>query len=220
MWTLLCREALLAEMGVAMREDGGTVGVFSPKKVRKNSSFSDLSISANGWWFSEDLHCCGISDPSPGQSERRPADVRVFTVLHQRRDHQVRGVLQYVQWVVKSTSPDRCLVVFRVGREDASCRQDIVLSGHFIKEEHCIFTSSTGPLGEGVVVLEPCEDAETYVNGKRVTEPTVLRSGESCWMSSCSKFLYHCRSCDRVTHVEVGCVGLSCKSGDTSTLFI
>ena len=29
----LCREALLAEMGVAMREDGGTVGVFSPKKV-------------------------------------------------------------------------------------------------------------------------------------------------------------------------------------------
>lgn len=34
-----CREALLAEMGVAMREDGGTVGVFSPKKV------SSLSLS-------------------------------------------------------------------------------------------------------------------------------------------------------------------------------
>lgn len=32
--TASCREALLAEMGVAMREDGGTVGVFSPKKVR------------------------------------------------------------------------------------------------------------------------------------------------------------------------------------------
>lgn len=30
---LACREALLAEMGVAVREDGGTVGVFSPKKV-------------------------------------------------------------------------------------------------------------------------------------------------------------------------------------------
>lgn len=27
------REALLAEMGVAIREDGGTLGVFSPKKV-------------------------------------------------------------------------------------------------------------------------------------------------------------------------------------------
>lgn len=32
---LACREALLAEMGVAVREDGGTVGVFSPKKVSK-----------------------------------------------------------------------------------------------------------------------------------------------------------------------------------------
>lgn len=31
----LChREALLAEMGVAIREDGGTLGVFSPKKVQ------------------------------------------------------------------------------------------------------------------------------------------------------------------------------------------
>lgn len=29
------REALLAEMGVAIREDGGTLGVFSPKKVHE-----------------------------------------------------------------------------------------------------------------------------------------------------------------------------------------
>ena len=27
------REAILAEMGVALKEDGGTIGVFSPKKV-------------------------------------------------------------------------------------------------------------------------------------------------------------------------------------------
>lgn len=31
-------------MGVAMREDGGTVGVFSPKKVRGNFRSSYLSI--------------------------------------------------------------------------------------------------------------------------------------------------------------------------------
>lgn len=37
---------------------------------------------------------------------------------------------------------------FRVGRLDASSRQDIVLSGHFIKDEHCTFTSSIGPMGE------------------------------------------------------------------------
>lgn len=37
--TLPSREALLAEMGVAMREDGGTLGVFSPKKVGAGPCF-------------------------------------------------------------------------------------------------------------------------------------------------------------------------------------
>lgn len=37
----------------------------------------------------------------------------------------------------------------RVGREDAKTRQDIVLSGHFIRDEHCTFSSTTGPQGEG-----------------------------------------------------------------------
>ena len=30
------REAVFAEMGVAIKEDGETVGFFSPKKVKKN----------------------------------------------------------------------------------------------------------------------------------------------------------------------------------------
>ena len=32
--------------------------------------------------------------------------------------------------------------------------------------------------------MEPCEDAETYVNGKRVTEATVLKSGEPSGLHS------------------------------------
>ncbi|XP_029938694.1 kinesin-like protein KIF1A isoform X9 [Salarias fasciatus] len=116
------REALLAEMGVAMREDGGTVGVFSPKKTP---------------------HLVNLNE-DPLMSE---------CLLYYIKDG-----------------------ITRVGRLDASSRQDIVLSGHFIKDEHCTFTSSTGPTGE-TVVLEPCEGAETYVNGKRVTEPTILKSG-------------------------------------------
>uniref|UniRef100_A0A8C5AJQ4 plus-end-directed kinesin ATPase n=1 Tax=Gadus morhua TaxID=8049 RepID=A0A8C5AJQ4_GADMO len=117
------REALLAEMGVAMREDGGTLGVFSPKKTP---------------------HLVNLNE-DPLMSE---------CLLYYIKDG-----------------------VTRVGRVDASSRQDIVLSGHFIMDEHCTFTSSTGPTGEAAVVLEPCEDAETYVNGKRVTEATVLKSG-------------------------------------------
>ncbi|XP_031431415.1 kinesin-like protein KIF1A isoform X18 [Clupea harengus] len=116
------REALLAEMGVAMREDGGTVGVFSPKKTP---------------------HLVNLNE-DPLMSE---------CLLYYIKDG-----------------------ITRVGRVDACSRQDIVLSGHFIKDEHCIFTCATDPNGEAVI-LEPCEDAETYVNGKRVTEPTVLRSG-------------------------------------------
>ncbi|XP_071202671.1 kinesin-like protein KIF1A isoform X20 [Salvelinus alpinus] len=117
------REALLAEMGVAMREDGGTVGVFSPKKTP---------------------HLVNLNE-DPLMSE---------CLLYYIKDG-----------------------ITRVGRVDASSRQDIVLSGHFIKDEHCTFTSTTGPMGEIAVTLEPCEGAETYVNGKRVTEATVLKSG-------------------------------------------
>ncbi|XP_051778099.1 kinesin-like protein KIF1A isoform X21 [Erpetoichthys calabaricus] len=117
------REALLAEMGVAMREDGGTVGVFSPKKTP---------------------HLVNLNE-DPLMSE---------CLLYYIKDG-----------------------ITRVGREDATRRQDIVLSGHFIKDEHCTFTSTSNSLGEVVVVLEPCDGAETYLMGKTVTEPTILRSG-------------------------------------------
>ncbi len=56
MFFLHYREALLAEMGVAIREDGGTLGVFSPKKVEQTWYTStdidgggDCQIS-RGWW--------------------------------------------------------------------------------------------------------------------------------------------------------------------------
>uniref|UniRef100_A0A2K5MWD5 plus-end-directed kinesin ATPase n=1 Tax=Cercocebus atys TaxID=9531 RepID=A0A2K5MWD5_CERAT len=121
------REALLAEMGVAMREDGGTLGVFSPKKV------GAISVL----WYCPDL------------------------------------------------------TRTRVGREDGERRQDIVLSGHFIKEEHCVFRSDSRGGSEAVVTLEPCEGADTYVNGKKVTEPSILRSGNRIIMGKSHVFRFN-----------------------------
>ncbi len=42
------REAVFAEMGVAMKEDGQTVGFFSPKKVSGPVSFYDAAFPAFG----------------------------------------------------------------------------------------------------------------------------------------------------------------------------
>ncbi|XP_074220770.1 kinesin-like protein KIF1A isoform X8 [Camelus bactrianus] len=131
------REALLAEMGVAMREDGGTLGVFSPKKTP---------------------HLVNLNE-DPLMSE---------CLLYYIKDG-----------------------VTRVGREDAEKRQDIVLSGHFIKEEHCVFRSDSRGGSEAVVTLEPCEGADTYVNGKKVTEPSVLRSGNRIIMGKSHVFRFN-----------------------------
>ncbi|XP_035295178.1 kinesin-like protein KIF1A isoform X12 [Cricetulus griseus] len=131
------REALLAEMGVAMREDGGTLGVFSPKKTP---------------------HLVNLNE-DPLMSE---------CLLYYIKDG-----------------------VTRVGREDAERRQDIVLSGHFIKEEHCVFRSDSRGGGEAVVTLEPCEGADTYVNGKKVTEPSILRSGNRIIMGKSHVFRFN-----------------------------
>ncbi|XP_025909420.1 kinesin-like protein KIF1B isoform X15 [Nothoprocta perdicaria] len=131
------REALLAEMGVAIREDGGTLGVFSPKKTP---------------------HLVNLNE-DPLMSE---------CLLYYIKDG-----------------------VTRVGQADAERRQDIVLSGAHIKEEHCIFRSERNNNGEVIVTLEPCERSETYVNGKRVVQPVQLRSGNRIIMGKNHVFRFN-----------------------------
>ncbi|XP_044137997.1 kinesin-like protein KIF1B isoform X14 [Bufo gargarizans] len=131
------REALLAEMGVAIREDGGTLGVFSPKKTP---------------------HLVNLNE-DPLMSE---------CLLYYIKDG-----------------------ITRVGQADAERRQDIVLSGAHIKEEHCIFRSERMPTGEVIVTLEPCEHSETYVNGKRVVFPVQLRSGNRIIMGKNHVFRFN-----------------------------
>ncbi|KAM4037168.1 kinesin-like protein KIF1C [Anomaloglossus baeobatrachus] len=127
------RESLLAEMGVALREDGGTVGVFSPKTIP---------------------HLVNLNE-DPLMSE---------CLLY----HIKEGVT-------------------RVGQVDV----DIKLSGQFIKEQHCLFHCKTKESGEVIVTLETCEGADTYVNGKQVTEPLVLRSGNRIVMGKNHVFRFN-----------------------------
>ncbi|XP_051961211.1 kinesin-like protein KIF1B isoform X5 [Xyrauchen texanus] len=131
------REALLAEMGVAIREDGGTLGVFSPKKTP---------------------HLVNLNE-DPLMSE---------CLLYYIKDG-----------------------ITRVGQADAERRQDIVLSGAHIKEEHCIFRSDRNANGNVIVMLEPCEGSETYVNGKCVTSAVQLRSGNRIIMGKNHVFRFN-----------------------------
>uniref|UniRef100_A0A671V1I5 plus-end-directed kinesin ATPase n=1 Tax=Sparus aurata TaxID=8175 RepID=A0A671V1I5_SPAAU len=131
------RSALLAEMGVAIREDGGTLGVFSPKKTP---------------------HLVNLNE-DPLMSE---------CLLYYIKDG-----------------------ITRVGQADAERRQDIVLSGAHIREEHCIFRSERNANGDVIVMLVPCERSETYVNGKRVEDAIQLRSGNRIIMGKNHVFRFN-----------------------------
>uniref|UniRef100_A0A3B4EKU4 Kinesin motor domain-containing protein n=1 Tax=Pygocentrus nattereri TaxID=42514 RepID=A0A3B4EKU4_PYGNA len=103
------RETLLAEMGVSIKEDGGTVGVFSPKGTP---------------------HLVNLNE-DPLMSE---------------------CLLYYIKEGVTSV----CVCV-------------------------CVL----------VVTLEPLEGAETYVNGKQITEPTVLKQGNRIVMGKNHVFRFN-----------------------------
>ncbi|XP_074555476.1 kinesin-like protein KIF1C isoform X2 [Halichoeres trimaculatus] len=127
------RESLLAEMGVSIKEDGGTLGVFSPKGTP---------------------HLVNLNE-DPLMSE---------------------CLLYYIKEGFT-----------RVGQQDV----DIKLSGHFIKEIHCVFVSETNEQGEVVVTLEPLIGAETYVNGKQITEAVILKQGNRIVMGKNHVFRFN-----------------------------
>uniref|UniRef100_A0A8C1XGV1 Kinesin motor domain-containing protein n=1 Tax=Cyprinus carpio TaxID=7962 RepID=A0A8C1XGV1_CYPCA len=127
------REALLAEMGVSVKEDGGTVGVFSPKRTP---------------------HLVNLNE-DPLMSE---------CLIYYIKDG-----------------------VTRVGQEDV----DIRLTGQFIKELHCVFCSEVNENNEVVVTLEPLVGAETYVNGKRITDGVVLKQGNRIVMGKNHVFRFN-----------------------------
>uniref|UniRef100_A0AAR2LTU2 Kinesin-like protein n=1 Tax=Pygocentrus nattereri TaxID=42514 RepID=A0AAR2LTU2_PYGNA len=116
------REALLAEMGVAIREDGGTVGVFSPKKTP---------------------HLVNLNE-DPLMSE---------CLLYYIKD----GVTRYSHFSA------------------------------FVNNSTVQTCSENGV----VVTLEPLVGAETYVNGKQITEGVVLKQGDRIVMGKNHVFRFN-----------------------------
>ncbi|GAB1608050.1 kinesin-like protein unc-104 isoform X2 [Argonauta hians] len=112
------REAVLAEMGVALREDGGTIGVFSPKKTP---------------------HLVNLNE-DPLMSE---------CLIYYIKDG-----------------------ITRVGLPNSKQPPDIQLNGTHIKEDHCLFESN-----EGTVTVIPSNGSILYINGRQITEPTILKVG-------------------------------------------
>ncbi|XP_069382378.1 kinesin-like protein KIF1B isoform X26 [Paralichthys olivaceus] len=170
------REALLAEMGVAIREDGGTLGVFSPKKLSHETPFD------------EQFDCF----PTKKLFVEKPCDLYadfngVFSP--KKTPHLVN--------LNEDPLMSECLLYYikdgitRVGQADAERRQDIVLSGAHIREEHCIFRSERNANGDVIVMLVPCEGSETYVNGKRVEDAIQLRSGNRIIMGKNHVFRFN-----------------------------
>ncbi|XP_032596792.1 kinesin-like protein unc-104 isoform X12 [Drosophila grimshawi] len=114
----LQREAVFAEMGVAVKEDGITVGVFSPKKTP---------------------HLVNLNE-DPNLSE---------CLLYYIKDG-----------------------LTRLGTHEANVPQDIQLSGSHILKEHCTFENRNS-----TVTLLPHKDAIIFINGRKLVEPEVLKTG-------------------------------------------
>ncbi|XP_065919048.1 kinesin-like protein KIF1A isoform X2 [Dysidea avara] len=107
------REIQLAEMGIALHEERGALGVFSPKKTP---------------------HLVNLNE-DPLMSE--------------------------------------CLLYYiKEGITRVGSRGDVVLSGDYIFEDHCIFEND-----EGTVHIIPLNNSETYVNGFLIADATELRTG-------------------------------------------
>ncbi|OXB84170.1 UNVERIFIED_CONTAM: hypothetical protein H355_007053 [Colinus virginianus] len=60
-----------------------------------------------------------------------------------------------------------------VGRYTPNSKHDIQLSGVLIADDHCVIKNTSGK-----VSIIPLRDAKTYVNGKCIVDPTVLRHGD------------------------------------------
>ncbi|XP_028664983.2 kinesin-like protein KIF14 isoform X2 [Erpetoichthys calabaricus] len=90
-------------------------------------------------------------------------DNRLPNLVNLNEDPQLSEMLLYI---IKEGET-------KVGRLMAGSDFDIQLTGALIAEHHCLITNK-----EGTVTLTPTPEAETYLNGKLITEPVTLHHGD------------------------------------------
>ncbi|KAM9390825.1 kinesin-like protein KIF1C [Salvelinus alpinus] len=172
----------------------------------------DLSkLAVTGYNDIQDLMDCGNKARTVAATNMNETSSRshaVFTIVFtQKRRDQL-------------TSLDTEKFSSRVGQQDV----DIRLSGQFIKEQHCVFYSHTNHQGEVIVTLEPLEGAETYVNGKQITEALVLKQGNRIVMGKNHVFRFthpeqarlerEQRERSSTSHQETGCTANTGLQGE------
>ncbi|ELK19092.1 Kinesin-like protein KIF14 [Pteropus alecto] len=90
-------------------------------------------------------------------------DNRLPNLVNLTEDPQLSEMLLYV--IKEGTST--------VGKCHPGSSHDIQLSGVLVAEDHCTIRNF-----DGTVSVVPVRDAKTYVNGRHISEPTVLHHGD------------------------------------------
>lgn len=90
-------------------------------------------------------------------------DNRLPNLVNLSEDPQLSEILLYV---IKEGATT-------VGKDKPDSRHDIRLSGVLIAEHHCTINNC-----DGTVTVTPAGEAKTYVNGKLISQPTVLHHGD------------------------------------------
>ncbi|XP_010195320.2 kinesin-like protein KIF14 [Colius striatus] len=90
-------------------------------------------------------------------------DNRLPNLVNLNEDPQLSEVLLYMIKEGETT----------VGRYTPNSKHDIQLSGVLIADDHCVIKNTVGQ-----VSIIPVREAKTYVNGKCISDPTVLHHGD------------------------------------------
>ncbi|KPJ15600.1 Kinesin-like protein KIF1B [Papilio machaon] len=168
------REAVFAEMGVAVKE-GITVGVYSPKKTPHLVNLNeDPNLSECLIYYIKDGELLQI------RVQREAVFAEMGVAVKEGITVGVYSPKKTPHLVNLNEDPNlsECLIYYikdgvtRLGTSEANVPQDIQLSGSHILSEHCIFENT-----DGVICLIPHHGALVYINGREVHEPIILKTG-------------------------------------------